>query len=103
MSLSILAVTVSVATFAVVVVVEAAWRQRHENAERERFEHALTAAQRQRWLHFEAAGGAWREFADLLAAERKASARLTTPQHARASQEGQERVPQQLVMNSDAQ
>lgn len=72
MSLSILAVTVSVATFAVIVIVEAAWQQRHENAERERFELALTAAQRRRWLNFEAAGGAWREFANLLRAERNA-------------------------------
>ena len=70
MSFSVLAITVSAATLAVGVIVEAAWQQRRERAERRSFEESLTAAERQRWRNFETAGGAWHEFADLLNAER---------------------------------
>jgi hypothetical protein len=70
MSLLILAIAAGAATFAIVVIAEAAWQQRRENAQRQQFELALTAAQRLRWRNFEAAGGVWREFADLLQTER---------------------------------
>jgi len=73
MSPLILVLAAGAAMFATVVVAEALWQQRRESAERRQFELALTSAQLQRWHHFEAAGGAWREFAELLKAERATS------------------------------